>query len=139
MRATREHGQDQYSALTWPQALWVGVYQACALLPGVSRSGATIAGGIHVGLERRQAATFAFLLAIPAILGAGALELREALAQQSSSTSLSILLVGFICSFVVGLFALTVLIRFVERGRLALFAYYLVPLGLAVIVWQLAT
>ena len=61
------------------------------------------------------------------------------LEQQSSTTSPGILLVGFLTSFLVGLVSLSVLIRFVERGRLALFARYLIPLGVAVIIWQLVT
>ena len=137
--ARRPHASGAYADLRWSQALHVGIYQAFAILPGISRSGATIGGGIEVGLQRGQAATFAFLLEIPAILGAGLLEFLDVLEEGGSGTSAAVLLVGFAVSFGVGLMALWAVIRFVERGRLALFMYYLVPLGVAVIIWQVAS
>jgi len=115
----------------------VGLLQAVALLPGISRSGATIAAGLGVGLSRSASATFAFLLAIPAIAGAGVLEGIDVLQEGSTGTPLGLLAVGFIVSMLVGLIALRLLIRWVEQGRLAMFAYYLVPLGIAVVTWQM--
>ena len=111
--------------------------QALALLPGISRSGATIVAGLGVGLRRESAATFAFLLAIPAIAGGGLLEFVDALEAGGTGTPLPILVAGFLVSFVVGLAALALLIRWIRQGRLAIFAYYLVPLGATVTVWQL--
>lgn len=136
----RPEGTLPYSQLSYPKALVVGLFQAFALLPGVSRSGSTIAGGLGVGLERRSAGTFAFLLAIPAIGGAGVLELRE-LMQESSTQVTQVsplhLLAGAAVSCVVGIGALTLLIRWVQQGRLGIFAWYLIPLGIAVVAWQL--
>jgi len=133
----RSEGETDYPQLTSAGALKIGLLQALALLPGISRSGATISAGMGVGLTREAAATFAFLLAIPAIAGGGLLEMLEALDAGTTGTPLSTLAVGFAVSFVVGLGALALLIRFVRQGRLAMFAYYLVPLGAAVIAWQL--
>lgn len=133
----RTEGETDYPQLTWTNALKVGVFQAFALLPGISRSGATVAGSLAVGLKRESAATFTFLLAIPAIAGGGLLELLEAVEAGGTGTPLGTLTVGFFVSFVVGLAALDLLIRIIRHGQLKSFAYYLVPLGVAVIAWQL--
>ncbi|MAT72101.1 MAG: UDP-diphosphatase [Planctomycetaceae bacterium] len=130
--------QLEYQQLGMGQTLVIGVLQALALLPGISRSGSTIAAGLGVGLSRASAATFAFLLAIPAILGAGVLEGYEIYKEGSAGTPAVNLAAGFVVSMIVGLGALALLIRWVERGRLAVFAYYLIPLGIAVTAWQLA-
>jgi len=140
----RSEGTLPYRELGYPGALTVGLMQTLALLPGISRSGATIAGGLFCGLDRRSAGVFAFLLGIPAMAGAGALEVAE-LAKSSlgSGTTASgatepmLLVLGFIVSLVIGLVALAWLIRWVQQGRLTLFAWYLFPLGVAVVVWQL--
>ncbi|MEQ8847087.1 undecaprenyl-diphosphate phosphatase [Botrimarina sp.] len=133
----RREGTDPYQAMSWRRALGIGAAQAVAILPGVSRSGSTIAAGLAAGLDRESASTFAFLLAIPAILGAGALEALEALESGTTGTPIERLAVGFVASFIVGWGALSLLIRFVKRGRLAVFAWYLVPLSVAVIAWLL--
>ncbi len=133
----RPIGERTYARLSWRQVLAIGAAQALAILPGVSRSGSTIAAGLGVGLDREQASTFAFLLAIPAILGAGFLETLDILEKGSTGTSLGLLAIGFAIAFAVGLVALWLLIRWVKRGRLALFAWYLVPLGVAVVAWRL--
>jgi undecaprenyl-diphosphatase len=126
-----------YQQLSWQQTLVIGTMQAVALLPGISRSGTTIVAGMGVGLRREAAATFAFLLAIPAIAGAGVLEILDVWKDGTTGTAPSILAVGFIVSMLVGLGALALLIHWVRQGRLALFAYYLIPLGAAVVTWQL--
>lgn len=133
----REEGELEYQQLGWLDTLKIGGLQALALLPGISRSGATIAAGLGVGLKREAAATFAFLLAIPAIAGGGLLEFVEIYKEGSSGTSPSNLAIGFAVSFAVGWGALALLIQWVRQGRLAMFAYYLIPLSIAVGVWQL--
>jgi undecaprenyl-diphosphatase len=135
--AKHSQGEAEYTDLTWGATIKIGLLQAVALLPGISRSGATIVAGLGTGLRRESAATFAFLLAIPAIAGGGLLELLDALEAGGTGTPLGTLAIGFALSFVVGLGTLTLLIRWVRQGRLAMFAYYLVPLGAAVIAWQL--
>jgi undecaprenyl-diphosphatase len=133
----RAAGTTEYPQMSWGQALAIGMAQAVAILPGVSRSGTTIAAGLGAGLTRESASTFAFLMAIPAILGAGVLEGLDILEEGRTGTPPVRLAVGFIVSFVVGLAALSLLIQFVKRGKLAMFAWYLIPLGIGVLVWQL--
>lgn len=136
-------GATHYNQLTYGRALAVGCLQAFALLPGISRSGSTIAGGLAVGLDRKSAGTFAFLLAIPAIGGAGLVQVAKMIKTllqddpAAAATPLGLLLLGGVISFSVGLVALWQLVRLLERGRLAWFGWYLVPLGVAVVVWQL--
>ena len=135
----RVAGETPYQQLTWRHALAIGTAQAFAILPGISRSGSTIAAGLFAGLNREAASTFAFLLAIPAIAGAGVLEGLDVLKAGSTSTEATVLAIGFAVSFVVGYGALSLLIQFVKQGRLAIFSWYLLPLGLAVVVWRFFT
>jgi undecaprenyl-diphosphatase len=132
-------GSGQYRDLTFGRVLLIGLFQAVAVLPGISRSGATIFGGLCVGLERKQAATFAFLLAIPAIGGAGLLKAIEAFSRsEPGNTSPGILAIGALVAFVVGLFSLWWLIRLVERGHWHRFAWWCIPVGLVSLVWLLS-
>lgn len=133
----REPGETEYTELTWQRSLVIGLMQAAAILPGISRSGFTIAAGLGVGLNRHASATYAFLLAIPVIAGAGLLEGLEAIKSESTGTPPLNLISGFLVSFAVGWIALKLLVGLVQRGRLAVFVYYLVPLGVTVVVWQL--
>lgn len=130
--------EGRYQETTAARSLQIGLFQALALLPGISRSGATIFGGLAAGLGRRSAATFSFLLAIPAIGGASALEMVHLYRHGNGSASVGSLAVGCLVAFAVGLAALAWLFRWIERDRLHYFAYWCIPLGLAVIAWQLA-
>ena len=122
--------------LSYGRALLIGTVQALAILPGISRSGVTIVAGLGCGLRRKEAATFSFLLAIPAIGGAGLLEIVDLLREPAGSTPITALGVGALVSFAVGLLALAWLIRWLDRGRLHLFAWWVIPLGIAVLTWQ---
>jgi len=134
--ARHADGQTDCRGLSYRGALVIGLFQALAILPGISRSGATIVAGLGLGLRRDEAAAFAFLLAIPAIAGAGLLEIVDLLRNGAPATPPVTLAIGALVSFVVGLAALWWLVRWLERGRLHRFAWYLIPLGLAVVVWQ---
>lgn len=133
----RSQGNEDYRNLTASKAWWIGVAQACAILPGLSRSGSTIAAGLANRLSRSSAATFAFLLAIPAIAGAGVLDSRKLLSGDTSGAAPLHLLIGAFVSFVVGLVSLWALVRILEQGRIKYFAYYCILLGVVVIVWRL--
>ncbi len=133
----REPRELDYPQLTWQKALAIGFMQAVAVLPGISRSGFTIAAGLGMGLNRQASATFAFLLAIPVIAGAGLLEGVDALKEGTTGTPPLNLAIGFGVAFFVGLIALQLLVEWVKQGRLAMFAYYLLPLGIAVVAWRL--
>ena len=126
-------GQLTYARLPWTSALWIGIAQAFALLPGWSRSGSTIAAGLGLGLSRSQSATFSFLLAIPALSGAGVLGGIHLLKSPSFSTPPWQLALGAGVSFVVGIGALWWLNRWLAKGRLHLFGWYCIALGLVVL------
>ncbi|QDU25778.1 Undecaprenyl-diphosphatase [Anatilimnocola aggregata] len=131
--------EGDYRAMTWQDALFIGCCQAVAILPGLSRSGTTIAAGLSRNLNRSSAATFSFLLAIPAILGAGVLEgLSMWKDGKLPETPLGYLLIGALVSFFVGLFSVWLLNRWLQRGRIHLFAWYCIALGIVVVSWQLA-
>jgi undecaprenyl-diphosphatase len=120
----REAGRE----LTARTALLMGVAQAFALLPGISRSGTTLASGLASGVTRRSAVNFAFLMGIPAILGASLLKLFRGVALEG--IDLVPLLVGMATAFVTGLLALELLIRVVIRGKLHWFGAYCLVVGL---------
>ena len=117
-------------------ALLVGVAQGLAILPGVSRSGATICTALYCGLKRRWAAEFSFLIAFPAILGATLLEARHAF--DGVAVPWGRVVVGSLVAAVSGYFALRTLVAMVRRARLHLFAYYCWPLGAAVLLAALS-
>jgi undecaprenyl-diphosphatase len=136
----RPPGKTDYRQLNWREATAIGVAQAAAILPGLSRSGSTIATALGLGLTRQSAATFSFLLAVPALAGAGVLELVKVARKgdfQPAAAPVD-LGIGIVISFVVGLGALWVLVRMLERGRFAMFGWYCILLGVGVTVWQLS-
>ncbi len=135
--ARHKPGESTCSQLSYAQALLIGLFQAFAILPGISRSGATIVSGIGTGLRRDEAATFSFLLAIPVIGGAGLLEALDLFAKTTNSPPLGALAVGALVSFVVGLLSLGWLVRWLAEGRIHRFAWWVIPLGFVVIAWQL--
>jgi undecaprenyl-diphosphatase len=125
--------------LTWRDALWIGLAQGVAVLPGISRSGSTIAMGVLVGLRRTDAAEFSFLLFIPAIVGATALKLAEALSDPAAHNALwGSYLAGTIAAFLSGIVAIHFLMRFLRERRLTPFAVYCLAIGLVAIAWHWA-
>lgn len=121
-------GSDRYVSIGVKHGVLTGIGQGLGVLPGISRSGATITAALLSGMDRERAGEFAFLISIPAILGAFALTLREA-GELSSVVSAPALVVGFIASLLVGLASLALLLRLVKGGRLYLFSFYLLPAG----------
>src|SRR6476659_1759922 len=137
-RATQERGERD---LTLRDALIVGLVQCVALIPGVSRSGATISTGLLVGLDRVAATRLSFFLSIPALLAAGLFELKDSL---GGSVGLGQTLVGTVVSFVVAYASIAWLLRFVAGNSIAKFVPYRVGLGVLLIValsagWLTAT
>jgi|GEM_PF-46511 len=131
-------GQLQYQKMGYGRAILIGCAQAIALLPGISRSGSTIVAGSALGLEQKSAATWSFLLAIPAIGAAMSLECLDLLRGKSTiQTQPQWLVMGIVVSAVVGWFSLKLLVRMLDKGRLHWFAYWLIPFGLGVVVWRL--
>ncbi|PQO36891.1 undecaprenyl-diphosphate phosphatase [Blastopirellula marina] len=131
--------EQTYEATLLSQAWWIGCAQAFAILPGISRSGSTICSGQALGLSREGAATFSFLMAVPAILGAIVLELAKSLSASSDADNglpAWLLLLGALVSFAVGWGSLIALLQIVQRGRLHWFAWWCFAVGLFVLVWQ---
>lgn len=127
-------GRRGVKKLNIKDGIGIGLAQAIALIPGISRSGTTIAAGLFRGLTRSVAVRFSFLLAIPAILGATIVGLKDV-------SSLSIgnaraLAVGTLTAFISGLIALKILLAVVQRGRLGVFAYYCWALGLIALIYS---
>lgn len=133
-------GAADYDQITVWQAVGIGFCQAFAILPGVSRSCTTIVAGLVCGMRRPAAATFSFLLSIPAISGAVLLEFRPELARLFAGQPIAAnpvqLALGISISFLVGLCAMAWLLRWLERGRLQYFAYWCFAMGIVVLTWQ---
>ncbi len=111
-------------AMTWLDALIVGLFQIIAVFPGASRSGSTISGGLFRGFDRPSAARFAFLMSVPVMLAAGAYELLDVLQMPNLLDFLPPLAVGFISAAIVGWFAIRWLIAYLGKRSLYLFAIY---------------
>ena len=116
--------------MNWKDALLIGIGQGVAIIPGISRSGATISTGLFCGLDRELSGKFSFLLSIPAILGATVLEFRKI----ESSSEIVISLLGTGAAFCVGLLALRLLMPVIRQGQLFRFAYYCWAVGLVMII-----
>jgi undecaprenyl-diphosphatase len=119
---------------TLVDAVLIGVAQAIALVPGVSRSGITISAGLFRGLERADATRLAFLLATPVILGAGAKTLLDARKLSGLTAQLDVVAIGFTVSFVSGLAAVAFMVRYLRTHSLSLFVVYRVGLAIVIIV-----
>lgn len=118
---------------SWQTALVMGCFQAVAMIPGISRSGSTIVGGMMMGLSRERAARFSFLMAIPAILGAVVFLGKDILEQGASGVGIGALVAGFVSSAVVSLGAIHFMLRFLRTRSLWIFVTYLVVLILGYI------
>lgn len=141
-RQKSETGERLYRDLTVRDALFVGAFQAIAILPGFSRSGFTIVGALLCKLRRDEAATFSFLLSIPAIMGAGIYEtiklVRKAYSPEPEPIEgFWLIFAGAVLSFIVGIIALKWLMAWLQKGRLHYFAYWLLILGPFMIVLML--
>jgi len=116
-------------ALTWQTSLKIGVCQALAMIPGVSRSGATIMGALMLKLERKTATEFSFFLAIPTMLAATAYSLYKNRDALSSAENLSLVATGFTVAFIVALIVVRAAVAFISRHGFIPFAYYRIALG----------
>lgn len=121
--------------ISFKQALLIGVFQVLALIPGTSRSGATILGALLIGVSRPAGAKFTFYLAIPVMAGASAIKLLKFILSAGAFTGAEIgyLLIGSLAAFAVSLFAVRFLINFVKKHDFKVFALYRIILGILVI------
>lgn len=127
---------DSTGEITYTTAALIGCFQVLAMIPGTSRSGATILGAILIGLSRPAAAEFSFFLAIPTMVGASGLKLVKFLMESSFTTEqIAILLVGMIVSFVVSVIAIRGLMSYVKKKDFSFFGYYRIILGIIVLAF----
>ena len=121
-------------ALSYKTVLWIGVFQMLALIPGTSRSGATIVGALLLGVSRTVAAEFTFFLAIPVMFGASLLKILK-FGFAFTSTELMILGIGTITAFVSSLLIIRFLMGFVKKHDFKVFGWYRIILGIAVLAY----
>ncbi|AKQ54559.1 undecaprenyl-diphosphate phosphatase [Bordetella hinzii] len=132
-RATARRLED----ISWKQALGVGAAQCLAMIPGTSRSGATIIGGMIAGIQRKTATEFSFFLAMPTMLGAAVYDMYRNL-DVLTSHDLSGIAVGFVAAFLSALVVVRAVLRFVANHTYRGFAWYRIALGLVVAAWLFA-
>ena len=118
-------------------AFWIGIAQACAIVPGVSRSGSTMTMARFVGMSREAAARYSFLLSFPITLAAGIFKGREVLQHGQGDLGLPILMMGLAASLIFGLLSIHILIRFLRVADFAVFAWYRILLAGGIVGWGL--
>jgi undecaprenyl-diphosphatase len=119
-------------------AIGIGIAQCLAMIPGVSRSGATIMGALSLGVERRTAAEFSFFLAVPTMVGATTLELakhHDEIMTGASGVGFGTIAVGFVVSFLVALVVVRAFVHYISKHGFAPFAWYRIAAGAAALVW----
>jgi undecaprenyl-diphosphatase len=124
---------DDVDEMTWRDALKVGIAQAFALIPGMSRAGSTIIGGLLFGLSRRAATEFSFFLAVPTLVAAGVLDLFEH-RDLLGAGDIGVFATGFLAAFVSAFVAVRALLRYISRNDFTVFAWYRIAFGLIVLV-----
>lgn len=125
--------QNRSVEVNWWRSFVIGIFQAVAIFPGLSRSGLTISGGLFAGLDPVDAFDFSFLLSLPVMIGANIVEFKKL----SSSPDLLLILVGVIISFVIGMLALVVLRKTLIRKSFYLFSIYCFVLGILILAFRL--
>lgn len=126
--------QKDVKELNFKGATLIGIAQAFAILPGISRSGSTIAAGMFLGLTRQSATKFSFLLSIPIILGAGLFSIKKSFFEHAwADIDIVVLLVGCFVAFIAGYISIKFLINYVKKHSLNIFAYYCFAVGIIVL------
>ena len=128
-----DSGKKEIQDITYLDALVIGLFQAIAPTPGISRSGSTIVGGLLMGVNRTAAANFSFYIAVPALLGATLLKAKDLLEVGTAGTPLPSIAIGSLVAFLVGLVSLVALLKVVAQGKIVWFGVYCLVVGLGVI------
>jgi undecaprenyl-diphosphatase len=132
-----DRAKETQKSVGFRDAIIIGISQAIAILPGISRSGATISTSVLLGVDREQAARFSFLMVVPLIFGKIAKDILDAvrLGEPFAAEGLEwSLLVGFICAFLTGLFACVWMLKLVKSSKLSYFSYYCFILAIIVVI-----
>ena len=138
-KAEKEYRIENVEDIGYVDALKIGAFQCLSLIPGTSRSGSTILGGMLSGVSRKASAEFSFFMAIPIMLGASALKILKFILDgfTASTNEIILLLVGIVVSFLVSFFVIRFLMDFVKRHDFKIFGYYRIGLGLLVVIYFL--
>ena len=132
---TRTPRISSLSKLTWKDALLIGIFQVLALVPGTSRSGATILGGILIGASRETAAEYTFFLAIPVMFGASLLKLVK-FGFGFTGTQVAVLLLGMVVAFAVSIAAIKFLLGYIKKHDFSVFGWYRIGLAAVVLLYH---
>ncbi|RMH73331.1 MAG: undecaprenyl-diphosphatase UppP [Gemmatimonadetes bacterium] len=127
---------DQSDCLSAWKSIVIGIAQAFAIIPGISRSGSTICTALYLKVDKQEAAEFSFLMAIPVILGATLLKTKDILETGTAWDTLLPILAGTLAAYASGVVAIKLLLEVVKRGKLEYFAYYCALVGLTGIGWS---
>ena len=130
----RQAKYNSISEITWKTALFIGIFQVLSLIPGTSRSGSTIIGGILVGASRTVAAEYTFFLAIPVMFGASLLKIVK-FGLNFTSWEVVILVTGMLVSFIVSVLAIKFLMGYIKKHNFKVFGWYRIALGIVVILF----
>ncbi len=138
-KAEKKYRIESAEDMSYTDALKVGAFQTLSLIPGTSRSGSTILGGMICGISRKASAEFSFFMAIPIMLGASGLKILKFILEGFSATGeeIILLLVGIVVSFLVSFFVIRFLMDFVKRHDFKIFGYYRIVLGILVVAYFL--
>ncbi|MDX1352617.1 MAG: undecaprenyl-diphosphate phosphatase [Thiomicrorhabdus sp.] len=128
------HRTRDIEDLNIKQAFWIGIAQMFALIPGTSRAGASIVGGVMVGLDRKTSAEFSFLLALPVLAAASGLDLLKNYSEFANSSWLP-LIVGFIMAYIVAYLTMSLFLRFLDKFTFNAFGIYRIVFGVVLLIW----
>ncbi len=131
----RQINAPEVENITYKQAIYIGLIQVLSLIPGTSRSGATIIGGMMLGLSRKSATEFSFFLGIPVIIGAGLLDLWQSRGVLQGSDDWTVIAVGLVVSFISALLLIRALVAYVAKRDFMIFAWYRIVSGLIILLF----
>jgi len=135
-KKTISNDTQEITTISYRQAIIIGLFQALAIIPGVSRAAATIIGGLSLGIKRKTIVEFSFLLAIPTMLAATALDLYKT-PLNFSNNELIIWIIGFITAFITAIIGVKFFLKFIQKNSFSSFGWYRIGLGIIVLVWIL--
>lgn len=129
-----KHNYKNFTEMKYTDAIFIGIAQGAAITPGISRSGTTIALSLILGLDKKTAARYSFLLSIPVILGTTLLKLKELIGEPTASTTYGPYLIGTIVAAISGYFAIKLLLKFLQEGKLRYFSIYCWIVGFTILL-----
>lgn len=132
-----KNNKKEIEGMKYRNAIFIGICQGLAIMPGISRSGSTIVGSLVTGLKKEFAVEFAFLISIPAILGSAILEFPKAIKAGIEPSTIGPMIVGFLVAAISGYFAITTMIKIVSKHKMRYFSYYVWIIGLGTFIYSI--